>query len=113
MTPDDHDRFVIAAHHPDRLRRPPVCPTAPVAERMQQALLWNIFRTLELITPSFWLRRLHVRLTEEPTLLPPQIVRVRLWPTLELPWVQHIDGRLRGVGIQPQEDRPSPRQVSG
>ena len=40
---DDRDRFVIAPHHPDRLRRPIVIGTAD--ERFQQALIWNIFRT--------------------------------------------------------------------
>jgi len=86
---DACDRFVIAAHHPDRLRRP---TTSSDEERSRQALIWNTFRTLELITPSFWLRRLHLRLTGEPSLLPPQIARVRLWHRLSLPPIQRIDG---------------------
>jgi hypothetical protein len=87
---DDRDRFVIAPHHPDRLRRPIVIGTAD--ERFQQALIWNIFRTLELLTPSFWLRRFHIRLTGEPSLVPPQIARVPLWEHLPLPPIQRIDG---------------------
>ena len=90
---------MIAAHHPDRLHRPQVSPTAPAAERVQQALLWNVFRTLELITPSFWLRRIHVRLTAEASLVPPQIARVRLWPLLPRPWVQSLDGTRRDVAV--------------
>src|SRR5688572_25947442 len=89
---DDRDRFVIAAHHPDRLRRPLVSPGAASAERFQQALLWNVFRTLELLTPSFWLRRFHIRLTGEAALVPPQISRVHLWQHLPLPPIQRIDG---------------------
>jgi hypothetical protein len=50
MTHIDPDRFVIAQHHPDRLRRP-VAVAAVSDERFQQALLWNISRTLELLTP--------------------------------------------------------------
>ena len=89
---DDRDRFVIAPHHPDRLRRPAASLNAPSDERFQQALVWNIFRTLELVAPSFWLRRFHVRLTGDPSLVPPQIVRVHLWQELPLPPVQRIDG---------------------
>lgn len=92
MTHIDPDRFVIAQHHPDRLRRPPVAVAAASDERFHQALLWNIFRTLELLTPSFWLRRFHVRLTGEASLVPPQISRVHLWHHLPLPPIQRIDG---------------------
>ena len=91
-THHDRDRFVIAPHHPDRLRRPLVSLVAASDERFQQALVWNIFRTLELVTPSFWLRRFHIRLTGEASLLPPQIARVHLWQHLSLPPIQRIDG---------------------
>lgn len=92
VTRDYREQFVIAPHHSDRLRRPAPALDAPSAERFAQAVVWNIFRTLELVTPSFWLRRLHIRLTGEPSVLPPQIARVRLWPHLSLPSVQRIDG---------------------
>jgi hypothetical protein len=88
---DVRDRFIIAPHHPDRLRRPPHAVTA-ADERSRQALIWNVFRTLELVTPSFWLRRLHARLTGEAALVSPQIVEVRLWESLPLPPIQRIDG---------------------
>ena len=51
-----------------------------------------MFRTLELLTPSFWLRRFHIRLTGTPWLVPPQIARVHLWRHLPLPPIQRIDG---------------------
>jgi hypothetical protein len=95
----DRDRFVIAPHHPDRLRRPPARPGAVERDRFQQALTWNVFRTLELLAPAFWLRRLHVRLTgDEP---PPaaQIVQVSLWPALPLPPIQRIDGARPDVRV--------------
>jgi hypothetical protein len=89
---EDRDRLVIAPHHPDRLRRP-APPLGAVADtRFQHALVWNVFRTLELLTPSFWLRRFHIRLIGEPSVVPPQIARVRLWHHLPLPPVQLIDG---------------------
>lgn len=92
MTRDERERFVIAPHHPDRLRRPPPSPAATSDERLRQALTWNIFRTLELVSPSFWLRRFHLRLTGEPSVVPPQIARVHLWQHLPLPPIQRIDG---------------------
>jgi hypothetical protein len=91
-TNDTRDRLVIASHHPDRLRRPEPSPAAVADERFQQALIWNVFRTLELVTPSFWLRRFHLRLTGESSVVPPQIARVRLWQRLPLPPSQRIDG---------------------
>lgn len=99
ITADAGDRLVIAPHHPDRLRRPPARPGAVERDRFQQALTWNVFRTLELVTPAFWLRRLHVRLTgDEP---PPaaQIVKVSLWPALPLPPIQRIDGARPDVRV--------------
>jgi hypothetical protein len=93
VTHDDRDLFVIAPHHPDRLRRPAVSLGATADERFQQALAWNIFRTLELVSPSFWLRRFHIRLTGEPTVAAPQVARVHLWRDLPLPPIQRIDGK--------------------
>jgi hypothetical protein len=86
------DEFVIAPHHPDRLGRPAAQPGSVDRDRFQQALTWNVFRTLELIAPAFWLRRLHLRLTGEPAPTPPQVVRVSLWRRLALPPIQRIDG---------------------
>jgi hypothetical protein len=86
------DEFVIAPHHPDRLGRPSGRVGALDRDRYQQALTWNVFRTLELIAPAFWLRRLHARLTGEPSPAPPQIAQVSLWRRLPLPPIQRIDG---------------------
>jgi hypothetical protein len=88
----DRDRFVIAPHHPDRLRRPVSPLGAAGDDRFRQALLWNTFRSLELVSPWFWLRRFHLRLTGEPALVPAQSLRVRLWEPLALPPVQRLDG---------------------
>jgi hypothetical protein len=45
-----------------------------------------VFRTLELLPPAFWLRRLQARLQHVPTLeAAPQIVRVELWRELPQP----------------------------
>jgi hypothetical protein len=41
------EQIVIAAHHPDRLRWPPVRPGAAEDDRYRQTLLWNTFPTFE------------------------------------------------------------------
>jgi hypothetical protein len=89
---EDRELFIVTPHHPDRLRRPAVHPGTASECRFQHALLWNTFRTLELIAPWFWLRRFHLRLTGHATLVPPQILRVHLWHPLPLPPIQRIDG---------------------
>jgi len=55
------DRLIVWPHHPDQLRRPAARPGALDADNLQHALAWNVFRTLELLQPAFWLRRLQVR----------------------------------------------------
>src|SRR5690349_4233423 len=89
---DHREQFVIAPHHPDRLRRPAAAAGLSADERFQQAAAWNVFRTLELVSPSFWLRRLHTRLTGDAPVVPPQTVRVHMWTRLPLPPIQRIDG---------------------
>lgn len=89
---DVRDQLVIAPHHPDRLARPPARLGAIEHERFQQTLTWNVFRTLELVTPAFWIRRLHIRLTGDQSPTAPQIVKVSLWRRLPLPPIQRIDG---------------------
>ena len=59
------EQIVIASHHPDRRRRPLTRPGAIESDQFRQALLWNIFRTFELLPPAFWLRRLKARLHME------------------------------------------------
>jgi hypothetical protein len=86
------DAFVIAPHHPDRLRRPSVQGSHGAGERIQQAFAWNVFRTLELLSPPFWTRRLHARLGAEHFPATAQTLRVHLWKTLPLPPAQRIDG---------------------
>jgi hypothetical protein len=89
---DSREEFVIAPHHPDRLRRPAPRLGAITNERFQQTLTWNVFRTLELLVPAFWLRRFHQRLTGDPSAVPTQVLRASLWQPLPLPPIQRIDG---------------------
>lgn len=77
------DPFVVCRHHPDRVRQP-----APAAQTdaLHSAVIWNVFRTLELLPPAFWLRRLQARLAGLSAPGPaPQLVHVALWRPLSLP----------------------------
>jgi hypothetical protein len=85
------ERIVIAPHHPDRLRWP--SPDGSAATRAAiQTRLWNVFRTLELLPPAFWLRRLQARLAGDAPGAAPQTVRVSLWKPLPMPPALCVDG---------------------
>lgn len=89
---DVRRQIVIAPHHPDRLRRPSPRAGGDDEERFLHTLTWNVFRTLELLPPAFWLRRLHARLRGEAPGAAGQTVDVGLWRPLPLPPAQRIDG---------------------
>lgn len=72
-------RFVVWPHHPDSLGRPVLNGANPSEA---QSLTWNVFRTLELMPPAFWLRRLNAALDIDPPRPAPTTARVRLWPRL-------------------------------
>ncbi|HET7157689.1 MAG TPA: hypothetical protein VFI62_01740, partial [Burkholderiales bacterium] len=88
---DRYDQLLVWPHHPDQLRWPASRPSALHADRLQRVLTWNVFRTLELLPPAFWLRRLQARLQSAQALeAAPQIVRVELWRALALPPAQRL-----------------------
>ena len=70
------DQIVIAPHHQDSLRRPSPRLGAIGHDRFRQTLLWNVFRTFELLPPAFWLRRLQARLHMDPS--PERLTRFAL-----------------------------------
>jgi hypothetical protein len=85
-------QILIAPHHPDSLRRPSPRLSAIENDRFGQTLLWNVFRTFELLPPAFWLRRLQARLNMDPAQGAAHTVRVNLWRALPLPLAYHVDG---------------------
>ncbi len=86
--------FILAAHHPDLSRKPEPPPGRIDAGNRSAALVWNVFRTLELIAPAFWLRRFRARLGALTSLEPVErSMSVRLWPVLAPPahgWPQPV-----------------------
>ena len=78
--------FILLDHHPDLSRRPEAKPGRVDAENRRAALTWNVFRTLELIAPTFWLRRFRARLDALASLEPGgRSLSVRLWALLPTP----------------------------
>jgi hypothetical protein len=84
--------FMLLRHHPDLTKRPEARPGLIDAENRRAALTWNVFRTLELIAPTFWLRRFRARLDALTSLEPGgRSLSVRLWahlPTAADRWRQ-------------------------
>lgn len=76
----DVTNWLVQAHHPDVVRMPEPKPGRVLSDRTCTALVWNTFRTLALIDPSFWLRQLHARLFGfDERYRPPETLDVRLW----------------------------------
>jgi hypothetical protein len=76
----DVTNWLVQAHHPEMRRMPAPSPGRVFPERTCATLVWNAFRTLALIDPSFWLRQLHARLFEfDERYRAPETLDVRLW----------------------------------
>jgi hypothetical protein len=77
--------FILLDHHPDLSRRPEAKPGHVDADNRRAALTWNVFRTLELIAPAFWLRRFRARLDALTSIEGGDSgMCVRLWVTLPM-----------------------------
>jgi hypothetical protein len=76
----DGTSWLAQAHHPDVRRMPMPSPGRVLSDSTCAALVWNTFRTLALVDPSFWLRQLHARLFEfDERYRAPETLDVRLW----------------------------------
>jgi hypothetical protein len=80
------DNIILLNHHPDLARRPSGALGDVKRHNRCTAVTWNVFRTLHLITPSFWLRRFRARFVGLSSLEPPsRSSDVRLWFALPAP----------------------------
>ena len=75
-------RLVIWPHHRDTLQLPATDRWDPTTA---EAMTWNVFRTMELMPPAFWLRRLNAFLGLVPSRPAPVTAAVRLWARLPMP----------------------------
>jgi hypothetical protein len=84
---DDRDvfRFLVSPYHPDALRYPVSIPATTPSERLRHAMTWNVFKTLEQVAPSLWMRLLVARSTGLPDNYnsAPHIAKVACWPNLK------------------------------
>ncbi len=78
--------LILLDHHPDLSRKPEARPGLIDSGNRGAALAWNVFRTLELVAPAFWLRRFRARLDVLASLEPvDRTLSVRLWADLPTP----------------------------
>src|SRR5688572_19390528 len=87
--------IILLDHHPDLAGRPAGALGDVKAHNRCTAVTWNVFRTLHLIPPSFWLRRFRARLVGLSSLEPPsRTMDVRLWFALPAPPQSGYDERI-------------------
>jgi hypothetical protein len=81
----DDFRFLVSAYHPDSLRYPISSPMTTPSERTRHALTWNVFKTLEQVAPSLWMRLLVARCAGLPDNYnsAPHVANVVCWPNLK------------------------------
>jgi hypothetical protein len=81
----DAFRLLVSAYHPDTLRDPSSGPDTTPSDRLRHALTWNVFKTLEQIAPSIWMRPLVARATGLPDgyASAPHITAVTCWSNLQ------------------------------
>ena len=81
----DAFRFLVSPYHPDSLRYPIAAFVTTESERTRHAMTWNMFKTLEQVAPSLWMRLLIARSVGLPDNYnsAPHIVKVACWPNLK------------------------------
>ena len=92
----DAFRFFVSPYHPDSLKVPAVGPVFDAGDRLRHALTWNVFRTLEQIAPSFWMRPLVARMggLAEDYGSAPHVCEITCWTHLaSAPWAMLRRGR--------------------
>jgi hypothetical protein len=81
----DAFRFLVSPYHPDSLRYPIAAFVTTASERTRHAMTWNVFKTLEQVAPSLWMRLLVARCVGLPDNYnsAPHIAKVSCWPNLD------------------------------
>ena len=81
----DAFRLLVSPYHPDTLRYPSPGPATTQSDRLRHALTWNVFKTLEQIAPSVWMRPLVAKATGLPDgySSAPHIAAVTCWTNLQ------------------------------
>lgn len=98
----DAFRLLVSPYHPDTLRYPASGPATNSSDQLRHALTWNVFKTLEQIAPTLWMRPLVARATGLPDGYnsAPHITAVTCWSNLQpSPNAMLRRGRRRGVPV--------------
>jgi hypothetical protein len=98
----DAFRLLVSAYHPDTLRYPASRPATSRGDQLRHALTWNVFKTLEQIAPSAWMRPLVARAAGLPDRYDsaPHITAVTCWSDLQpAPNTMLRRGRRHGVPV--------------
>jgi hypothetical protein len=96
LSSNDAFRFFVSPYHPDSLRVPSAGPVIEAGDRLRHALTWNVFRTLEQIAPSFWMRPLVARMggLVDDYASAPHVCEISCWAQLgPAPWAMLRRGR--------------------
>jgi hypothetical protein len=95
-------RLLVSAYHPDILRFPRAASGTAADDRLRHTLTWNVFKTLEQVAPTVWMRPLVARCAGLPERYDsaPQTTAVTCWPTLApAPSAMLRRGRRCGVHV--------------
>jgi hypothetical protein len=95
----DAFRLLVSPYHPDVLRFPRSADTA-ANDRLRHTMTWNVFKTLEQIAPTVWMRPLVARCAGLPDRYDsaPQTVAVACWADLQpAPAAMLRRGRRRAI----------------
>lgn len=82
---DFRDNLIIDRYDPVFVTMPGAKIEHLRSENSEDALTWNVFRSLRQIAPACWFPRLFARAFGREFEMPSQVVSVRLWPTVSPP----------------------------
>jgi hypothetical protein len=82
---DFRDNLIIDRYHRDFATMRGSKLSQMRSENSEDVLTWNVFRSLEQIDPSVWIPRLRAQMLDAEPTVPPKMVSIRLWPSLEPP----------------------------
>ena len=95
-------QLLVSPYHPDILRFPRSASDVTASERLRHTLTWNVFKTLEQIAPTVWMRPLVARCAGLPERYDsaPQTTAVTCWAQLQpAPAAMLRRGRRRGIHV--------------
>jgi len=98
LSDDFRDNLIIDCYHPELATMRGSNRNRFRSEHSEDALTWNVFRSLAQVDPAFWLPLLHRKALPDAPLVPsPRIVTLHLWRTIEAPPALRLHQRDEGL----------------